>query len=50
MIGTTLNSLFDYLEAPDESSEQINWGHVGDVEEIRTRLHAVLDFIRGEEK
>lgn len=41
--------LFD-LPAPGDDEHPINWGHVGDLSEINSRLSAVIAFMTGTEK
>ena len=45
--------LEDIAEALDEhhgvAPEQINWGHVGDVNEVVSQLAAIKNFIAGDE-
>lgn len=45
--------LEDITEALDEyhcvAPEQINWGHVGDVNEVVSQLAAIKNFIAGDE-
>ena len=41
--------LFD-LPAPGNEQHPIHWGHVGDLNEINSRLSAVIAFMTGTEK
>ena len=41
--------LFD-LPAPSDDEHPIHWGHVGDLNEINSRLSAVIAFMTGTEK
>ena len=41
--------LFD-LPAPDNDEHQINWGHVGNINEVNKRLSSVIEFLDGTEK
>ena len=41
--------LFD-PPAPDNDEHPIQWGHVGDLNEINSRLSAVIAFMTGTEK
>ena len=41
--------LFD-LPAPNNSESPINWGHVGDINEINLQLSRVIDFMTGADK
>ena len=41
--------LFD-LPAPGNDEHPIHWGHVGDLNEINSRLSAVIAFMTGTEK
>jgi hypothetical protein len=41
--------LFD-LPAPGNDQHPIHWGHVGDLNEINSRLSAVIAFMTGTEK
>ena len=41
--------LFD-LPAPDNEEHPINWGHVGDINEVNNRLSAVVAFLDGTEQ
>ena len=41
--------LFD-MQAPNNSESPINWGHVGDIDEINLQLARVIDFMIGADK
>lgn len=41
--------LFD-LPAPGDDDHPIHWGHVGDVNEINSRLSHIIDFLTGNVK
>lgn len=41
--------LFD-LPAPGNDEHPIHWGHVGDLNEINSRLSSVIAFMTGTEK
>ena len=41
--------LFD-LPAPGDDEHPINWAHVGDVNEVNSRLSAVVAFLEGTEQ
>lgn len=41
--------LFD-TQAPNSSESPINWGHVGDINEINLQLSRVIDFMTGADK
>lgn len=38
--------LFD-LPAPGNDEHPINWGHVGDINEINSRLSSIVAFLEG---
>ena len=40
--------LFD-LPAPGDEERSIHWGHVGDINEVNTRLNSVITFLSGNE-
>ena len=41
--------LFD-LPAPGNEEHPINWGHVGDINEVNKRLSSVVAFLEGTEQ
>jgi hypothetical protein len=41
--------LFD-LPAPGDDEHPINWGHVGSINEVNSRLSSVVAFLDGSEK
>jgi hypothetical protein len=38
------------MPAPGNDEHPINWGHVGDLSEINSRLSAVIAFMTGTEE
>lgn len=41
--------LFD-MPAPGDDEHPINWGHVGDINEVNARLSAIVAFMSGTEQ
>ena len=47
---TRIAELLFHLPAPGDEEHPINWCHVGDMNEINSRLSAVIAFMTGTEK
>lgn len=45
-----IRRLLGDLPAPEMDGQPIHWGHVGTINEVNTRLAAVVAFLDGSEK
>ncbi|HAN97610.1 MAG TPA: hypothetical protein DCQ98_09380 [Planctomycetaceae bacterium] len=49
-LATRIGELLFDLPAPGNDEHPIHWGHVGDLNEINSRLSAVIAFMTGTER
>ena len=49
-LATRIGELIFDLPAPGNDEHPIHWGHVGDLNEINSRLSAVIAFMTGTER